>query len=301
MNADKISDDDDDDEVYKPEDEQSDDDSDTDDPDTQDSNQNSTSPDLRYILDRFKECTRIPLNQIFITPLPTLHDLPKSHFTVTQWDMLRHQCRLHFALLCRSVCFVQYCASGDPILKGILTLIYAFNEIFKSSIESTNNLNELYGKRIFIPALGDPEKSLIRNSVHIINHFLDQKSTDDIIEAPFMLEIFRSFQFNGEERPLSFKGILAWSPEESDLLKLAAKRFNTADEIQKYVMPGRTLKVINEQFNEYQQQIQKENQHNKKKQKKKGSDTNEDNEMFIVQKDMKFTEVSCLPASLAPQ
>ena len=165
------------------------------------------------------------------------------------------------------------------------------------------NLNQLFGERIFIPVLGDPEKSLIHKANDILQHFLNQKSTDDIIEAPFIREIFESFQFNGEERPLSFKGISPWSPEESDLLKLAALRFKSADEIQKYVMPGKTLKVITEKFNEHMQHSNQEKvQQPPKKTKRKVNNTgNEDNEMFVVQKDMKFTEVNCLPPSLAPQ
>lgn len=325
LNFDKFSsEDDDEDEVYKPGDDQTDDDTDDDDQDTQDTNQSNNSLDLTHTFERFKDRTHVPESQLFLTPLPLVQDLPPSHFTEAQWDMLRHQCRLHFALLCRSVCFVQYCASSDSILKGILTLIHAFNEIFKMSVETTKNLNDIYGKRLFIPVLGDPEKSLIKNSTAILNHFLDQKSTDDIIEAPFMKEIFESFKFNGEERPLQFKHVSPWSPEENDLLKLAARRFTSAEDIQKYVMPGKPLQLIEDKYNELLSQQAKDvlnTKNPKKKHKKKkqsnmdmneganympneqfaeNEQLNEDDQMFVVKKDMKFAEVNCLPPSLPP-
>ncbi|KAK8867081.1 hypothetical protein M9Y10_010050 [Tritrichomonas musculus] len=330
LNFDKFSsDDDDEDEVYKPGDDQTDDDSEDDDQDTQDTNQSNNSLDLKHTFDRFKDRTHVPESQVFVIPLPLVQDLPLSHFTEAQWDVLRHQCRLHFALLCRSVCFVQYCASSDSILKGILTLIHAFNEIFNMSVESTKNLNSIYGKKLFVPVLGDPDKSLIKYSSSILNHFLDQKSTDDIIEAPFMKEIFRSFQFNGEERPLQFKHVSPWSPEENELLKLAARRFKSAEDIQKYVMPGKPLQLINEKYNEFlaqQSKAEVNTKFSKKKHKKRkhandldmnddnnnnnnyipneqyvdNEQLNEDDQMFVVKKDMKFTEVSCLPPSLAP-
>lgn len=326
LNFDKFSsDDDDEDEVYKPGDDQTDDDTDDDEQDAQDTNQSNNSLDLTHTFERFKDRTRVPESQLFLTPLPLVQDLPPSQFTVAQWDMLRHQCRLHFALLCRSVCFVQYCASSDSILKGILTLIHAFNEVFKMSVETTKNLNDIYGKRLFIPVLGDPEKSLIKSSTAILNHFLDQKSTDDIIEAPFMKEIFVSFNFNGEERPLQFKHVSPWSPEEEELLKIAARRFKSAQEIQKYVMPGKPLQLIEDKYNEYLMQQSKDETNvkstKKKHKKKKQNNTdananennnympneqyaeneqNEDDQMFVVKKDMKFDEVNCLPPSLPP-
>ena len=160
-----------------------------------------------------------------------------------------------------------------------------------------------------------------------MNHFLDQKSTDDIIEAPFMKEIFRSFQFNGEERPLQFKHVSPWSPEENDLLKLAVRRFKTAEEIQKYVLPGKPLQLVKDKFNEVlaqqsrNEEIVKSSKKKHKKRKHNNMDLslngdggylpgdqfveneqlNEDDQMFVVKKDMKFAEVNCLPPSLPPR
>lgn len=310
LNMEMSNSEDDDEDVYNPPNDQTDDDDDDDDQDqdVQDGNQ-INSPDLLANLDRFEERTHFPENQTFVIPLPLVQDLPESPFTVPQWDLLRHQCRLHFALLCRSLCFVQYCASSDSILKGIITLIHGFYQIFQSSIKTTKELNKIFQKHLFVPVLGDPVKSKIFFAEQIINHFREQKSTDDIIEAPFMKGIFESFQFNGEIRPIQFKRVSPWIPEEGELLRLAMKRFKTADDIQKYVMPGKPLNLIHEKYTELmQQQMQDPVQQPKKKGKKKDSlyntaDKNDgsENEMFVVKKGMKFAEVSCLPPSLGPQ
>ena len=291
-----------DDEVYKPDDATDDEDDIDVSIDAQENTQSQSSLDLSAIMKRLEDRTRIPASQIFVTPLPKLEDLPGSLFTVPQWDLLRHQCRMHFALLCRSLKFASFCASSDTILNGILAQIYSFNEIFKSSVKATDYLNKLFGRRIFIPSIGDPDKSLIKMSDQIIDHFLKGKSIDDLVEAPLFASLLQGTPFVDEGRPFIFGINNAWTNEEEQLLETAAHRFSTPAEIQKYVIPCRSIEIIAEHLKK--EWIPDKGTQNMKKGKgKRKAGTNdqvpkidqEDEQMFVVQDGMQFTDVGKLP------
>ena len=266
--------------------------------------QNQSSLDLSLILERFDDKTRIPTSQVFITPLPKIEDLPGSKFTLPQWELLRHQSRMHFSLLCNSLKFASFCASSDNVLNGILAHIYSFYDTFKSSISATEYLNSLYQKELFVPVLGDPERSLIHQSKKIINHFIKGKSLDDLIESQFFIDMLKFTPFGEEGRPfISVHD--TWGTEEENLIKTASKRFSSAANIQKYVMPGKSIEFISEHMKE--EWIQKEEPiQEKQKSKSKGKtniNTNEniqnnnkgDEKIFVVKDGMKFEEIEKLP------
>lgn len=237
-------DDDDDDEAYQPDD-NSNDDEDDDNVDAPNENlQNKPTFDLNQVILRFNMPHTLVPNQLFIASLPKKEDIPNSPFTVEQWDLLRHQCRIHFALLCRSISFTAYCASSDAIVTGLLALLHSYNIIFKSSIETTANLNNLFGETLFVPVLGDPRYSLISRTDFIIDTFLRGKNVDDLMESPFFTEIFKAFPTKGIDKPLYLACHSPWTKEEDELLEVAHKRFESPIDIQRFVMPGRSLQMI---------------------------------------------------------
>jgi hypothetical protein len=194
LNFDKgiASDDDDDDEVYKPEDASDDDD----DPildDAQEAVLSQCSVNLARIFKRFDGSTRLPVNQIFLTPCPTVDTLRGSAFSVPQWDLLRHQCRLHFALLCRSIRYVSLCASSECILEGFLTMLHSLHRAFLSAIEFTAETNGLIGRQLFVPVMGDPSSSVIHRAGDIIAQFQAGASLDDVLETPAFKGVFEIF------------------------------------------------------------------------------------------------------------
>jgi hypothetical protein len=242
----KFSSDDDEDDVYKP-DEVSDDDDEALD-DSQDAGPSQCAVDLTKIFKRFEDKTHLPDNQVFLTPFPSISQLSGSPMTVAQWDQLRHQCRLHFGLLCRSISFVAYCSSSDTILNGLLTMIHSFHELFLSSVECCSNVNTLFGRSLFIPVMGDPKKSMIRYSREILDRFLQGATVDEVLELPIFTEIFEVFPFGGENRPRVFATHFPWTVEENSLCEVAARRFHSPEEVQKFVMPGRSVAVIESHF-----------------------------------------------------
>lgn len=292
-----------DDDAYKPEEP-------TDDEDEmevieQAESQNQSSLDLSIILERFADKTRIPTSQVFVTPLPKAEDLPGSKFTLPQWELLRHQSRLHFALLCNSLRCASYCASSDNILNGILAQIYSFYDTFEASVKATDYLNSLYKNELFVPVLGDPKKSIIHQSKNIINHFVKGKTLDDLIESQFFMDLLKCTPFGGERRPFITKHS-AWGTEEEDLIRTAARRFSSPASIQKYVMPGRSIEFIEEHMKEEwirrddnEVQVKKPRQRGRPKQRTaEGEEQNEEQgenkgneKMFVVKDGMKFDEI----------
>ncbi|KAH0790208.1 hypothetical protein GPJ56_005781 [Histomonas meleagridis] len=291
-----------DDEVYKPDDATDDEDDIDVSIDAQETTQNQSSLDLSAVMKRLEDRTRIPTSQIFVTPLPKLEDVPGSQFTLPQWELLRHQCRMHFALLCRSLKFASFCASSDTILNGILAQIYSFNEIFKSSIKATDYLNKLFSRRIFVPVIGDPKKSSIILTDQIIDHFLKGKSLDDLVEAPLFNDLLQGSPFADEGRPFIFGINNAWTLEEEELLQVAAQRFSTPAEIQKYVIPCRSIEIISEHLKKewIHEKATPETRKGSRKRKTGANDQapkndQEDDQMFIIQDGMQFTDVGKLP------
>ena len=240
--------DDDEDGVFQPDD-ASDDDDDAIVEETQDTGLSQCAIDLTRNFKRFEDKTRLPVHQVFLTPCPSREELKGSAFSVPQFDLLRHQSRLHFALLLRSIKFVSFCASSDLILHGLLTMLYSFSQTFASSVEMSKNLNELFGEPgLFVPSLGDPERSLIPRSKEIIDQFLAGATLDEVLELPIFAEVQDVFAFNGEHRPLNFRTHSPWSQEESTLLELASHRFKSLEDIRKYSMPARSVKLLETYF-----------------------------------------------------
>ena len=236
--------DDDDDGMFQP-DEPSDDEDDAMIDEDQEAGVSQCAIDLTRNFKRFEDKTRLPVHQIFLTPCPSREELPGSLFSVAQFDLLRHQSRLHFALLLRSIRFVSFCASSDSILTTFLTMLHSFNQIFLSSVEMAKNMNDLFGgPPIFKPSLGDPERSLIPRSKEIIDKVLSGATLDEVLELPIFSEIQEVFAFNGEHRPQNFRTHSPWSQEESALLETAARRFDSLSDIQRFSMPARSVRML---------------------------------------------------------
>jgi hypothetical protein len=297
------SDDDEDDEVYKPT-EPSDDDDDPIIDATLDPGPSQAAIDLARIFRRFQDTTRLPANQIFLTPCPSAADLEGSHFSVPQWDALRMQCRLHFALLVRSVRYVSLCASSVSILQGMLAMMYSFSELFSSSIEFSSQLNGLFGRELFVPVMGDAAKSPIRYAKEILEQFRQGASVDDVIDTPVFKEVLEIVPLNDETRPTSYIAHVSWSPEETALCEVAAWRFHTPEQMQKYVMPGRSVITISGYFrNEWKVEPAARNQQSKKivdEVAKQAAvvDQHDPDERFVLDNSMKFALVTELPPDL---
>jgi hypothetical protein len=239
--------DDEDDEIYKP-DEPSDDDDDPIVDAGQDPGPSQATIDLVRIFKRFNDSTRIPSNQIFLAPSPSIDQLQGSHFTGPQWDLLRSQCRLHFALLVRSVRYVSLCASSTSILQGLLAMMYSFSESFRSSIEFTASLNALFDRELFVPVMGHPSKSPIKHAREILQQFQQGAVVDDVIELPVFKEILEIVPFNDQTRPMSYITHAPWSAEETRLCTAAARRFHSPELVQRFAMPGRSPIAISSNF-----------------------------------------------------
>lgn len=112
----------------------------------------------------------------------------------------------------------------------------------------TKNLNDLFGMELFIPAFGDPESSEILKSRDILDQFLSGQTLDDVLDSDAFRSACAAFPFNGEDRPQNFAGNYAWFDEETRLIEVAARRFNTPEDIQRFVMPGRSTAVISDVF-----------------------------------------------------
>lgn len=288
--------DDDDDDIYKPDD-NSDDDDDIGNEDVVKETSETKSTYLKGIIKRLDGKDILAEKQIFLTKIPTCDELPPSLFTVPQWDLLRHQCRLHFALLCRSIRFITLCASSDNILDGVLALIHTYYKIFMSSVEMTNELNELMGSLFFIPALGDPDKSYIKFAPYIISHFLEKKPIDELIEAPFFKNIFRAFPFNNVDKP-NFLLNLQWTLEETDLLQCVYNRLKTPELIQKYAMPCRNASTIRHHFKQEWILLELANQYQQREMRNEPppppppqqQQDEDDDSFFVIPKGSRFDE-----------
>jgi len=297
--------DDEDDEDYMEKPEEASGDDDDEDPPSQEVEQPPVPSSLKLesILMRFDVPMTLPTNQLFLTTIPEPSALPESLFSVAQWDLLRHQCRIHFALLCRSLRFVTFCASSDAILAGLLSLLHTFNMIFKSSVETCANLNSIFNQRLFIPVLGDPKKSLITRTDKILNNFLQGKNVDDLIECPFFEEIFKAFPTKGINKPIYLACHSPWTKEEDDLLQCALKRFTSPDDIQKYVMPGRSITMISQHFKDSFRSVPIEHDLGFVKSTQDSAEEDitleveeesydeDDDQLFIVSEDMRFAEI----------
>ena len=302
FDADFLHDDDDDD--FQPDDDNSNDDDDDDNINDAPIDNPQRLVDLQSILLRFKTPTPLPPNQLFIAPLPDKSQLPNSPFTVEQWDLLRHQCGLHFFLLCRSIRFTTFCASSDAITSGLLALLHTYNMVFKSSVETTKNLNDLFGAKLFVPVLGNPEKSHIQKTDQIISFLLQGNKIDDLIELDFFNDILTGYPAKND-KPFEISAHSPWTKEEDELLHVAQKRFKNPIQIQKYVMPGRSLAMIRQHMSgidddETQGSTKKadssdnesSDSQKQKKDKKKGrdEDDSEDDDIFVVSENMRFNE-----------
>lgn len=308
-------DDDDEDEAYQP-DENSNDDEDDDKFEVPNENLRDKSPfNLNQVLLRFNVTSHIAPNQLLIVPLPKKEDIPNSPFSVEQWDFLRHQCRIHFALLCRSLSFTTYCASSDAIITGLLALLHSFHIIFKSSVEMTSNLNTLFGEDLFVPVIGDPYNSFITRTDDIINNFRQEKTVDDLLEAQFFTDILKSLPTKGIDKPFYAGSHSPWIKEEDELLAVAHNRFENINDIQRYVMPGRSLQTIvqhskkewlqTEETTDTVSQPEESNPIVPAISPKPTDDSSEEDEdddkPFIVEQDMKFEEGSLIePAKFFP-
>ena len=257
--------------------------------------------DLRNVLLRFNNQTMLPQNQFFIAPLPDKNQLPNSPFSVEQWDLLRHQCSIHFFLLCRSLQFTSFCASSDAITSGLVALLHTFNMIFKSSVEMSKNLNDLFGEQLFVPVIGNPEKSYILRTDQIIQFLTDTPDgIDTLIDKEFFMDIIHSYP-NKNEKPYDLSAQSPWTKEESELLKVAQRRFNNPIDIQRYVMPGRSATMIRQHMqgdiredsstvaDDRNRTNSSDNDSQKTSSKKKDED-DDDDDIFIVSDNMRFND-----------
>jgi hypothetical protein len=306
LNFDKglTSDDDDDDEIYKPE-EPSDDEDDPIVDDGQDGGPSQCSVDLARIFKRFSVSTRLPVNQVFLTPCPTVDTLDGSALSVPQWDLLRHQCRLHFALLCRSIRYVSLCASSECILEGFLTMLHSLHRTFVSAIYFAADTNALLGRQLFVPVMGDPSSSLIHRASDIVAHFQAGAQLDDVLETPAFKEVFEVFEFLGEAQPIAFIQHVPWSYEEAKLLETAAARCRCPEDVQRFAMPGRAPQAIAAYFRDEWRRGNDDTGPRKKKAvdeiEKQAAKVNrqDPNQPFVLDETMKFA-VAELPPDLPP-
>ena len=296
----------DDDDDFQPDENSNDDDEDINVDAPNDTQHQQPTFDLQAVLLRFNTLTPFPPNQLLISSFPKKNDLPNSPFTVDQWDLLRHQCGIHFFLLCRSVRFTTFCASSDAIVTGLLALMHTFNQIFKSSVEMTKNLNDLYGEQVFVPVLGDPKKSRIPRADKIIDLILKGKQVDDLLELDFFNEIFNAYPTKGITKPIYIECHSPWTKEEDALLNVAHRRFSTPQDIQKYVMPGRSIQVITQHMkddwraNEHPTMLppkkRADTRYNQRNQKEKETSEDEeeddDDAIFEVSETMRFNDSS---------
>jgi hypothetical protein len=128
-------------------------------------------------------------------------------------------------------------------------MIHSFHELFTSSIRFTSDLNQLFGRELFIPVLGDPTKSLILRAPEILNPFLQGTSLDEVLELAVFRDIFDAFPFR-VNRPMAIITHSPWADEETHLIEVAARRFQTPEQIQRFVMPGRSMDMISLHFRE---------------------------------------------------
>jgi hypothetical protein len=296
--------DDEDDEVYKPE-EPSDDDDDPIVDAGQDSGPSQAAIDLARIFKRFEDTTRLPANQIFLTPCPLADELPGSHFSVPQWDALRMQCRLHFGLLVRSVRYVSLCASSVSILQGLLAMIYSFSETWSSAVELSAQLNALFDRELFVPVMGDGSNSPIRFAKEILEQFRQGAVVDDVIDTPVFKEVLDIVPLNDETRPMNYITHAPWSAEETALCEVASARFHTPQEMQKYVIPGRSIITISGYFRKEWNAGQRAAKNPPPKQivdevAKQAAvvDQQDPDEPFVLDHSMKFAVVTELPPDL---
>jgi hypothetical protein len=295
--------DDDDDEVYKPDDPSDDDDDPIVDA-SQDSGPSQAAIDLARIFKRFQDTMHLPAKQIFLVPCPSLDEIPGSHFSVPQWDALRLQCRLHFGLLIRSVRYVSLCASSVSILQGLLAMIYSFSELWSSSNEFSSQLNELFGRQLFVPVLGDANNSPIRFAKEILEQFRQGAVVDDVIDMPVFKEVLDIVPLNDETRPMSYITHAPWSTEETALCEAAASRFHTPEEMQKYVVPGRLLVTISSYFrNEWkvgpaEGRVPHRRIVGEVAKQAAVVDQHDPDEPFVLDNSMKFAVVPALPPDL---
>jgi hypothetical protein len=294
--------DDEDDEVYKP-DEPSDDDDDPLVDASHDPGPSQASIDLARIFKRFSAATHLPSNQMFLTPLPAIAQLQGSEFTVPQWDSLRTQCRLHFALLVRSIRYVSLCASSPSILQGFLAMMYSFSETFASAIEFTENLNALFERELFVPVMGDPVKSPIRLAPEILQQFQQGAGVDDIIETAAFREVLEIVPLNDQSRPMSYITHAPWSQDETRLCEVSARRLHSPELVQKFVMPGRSVVAISGAFLEEWREVPPGRPLRGKPSEIEKQDAVVDqrdpDEKFVLDETMQFALVKDLPMDLS--
>ena len=115
------------------------------------------------------------------------------------------------------------------------------------SCEAASELNQQFGAKLFVPCLGDPDISLLKHGSEIVDFFVNNRNFDDIaefVDGPLFHKILQAFPFGGIEKPriLDFHSI--WTTEENEYLGVVVKRLKTAEDIQKYAFPHRSLAII---------------------------------------------------------
>lgn len=247
----------------------------------------------------YQTSTTSNVSNIVYAPLPKTDEIPNSPFTVEQWDVLRHQIRVHFSLLCRSLRFSTFSSSGDGVIAAILVLLHTLNIVFKSSIETAKDLNHLFKENLFVSVFGNPEKSLLHRIDDIIYFFRNGGLVEDLLEKDFFQSIFKSFPTKGINKPLFLNPHSSWVKEEDDLLEVALKRFKTPDEIRRWVIPNRNISVINKQMEKFvtdqtkpvsRSVINRNNEQNDYK----VYEESEDEEIYVVDPNAVFQDVTFL-------
>jgi hypothetical protein len=184
-------------------------------------------------------------------------------------------------------------------------MIHSLHQLFESSIKFASDLNQLFDRSLFIPVMGDPLKSAILRVPDILSPFLQGLSLDDVLELPVFKEIFEEFPFE-RNRPLTIISHSPWTDEETHLAEVATRRFTNPEDIQKFVMPGRTPAVIRQHFRE---DWNAQRPPPPRRQRKRRSDDEvakqvatveqqDPEKPFVLDESMKFTVVAQLPADL---